>query len=262
MNKKYFSNIIFFSIILTSIVYNSCNKELDTPPINVVPQEKILTIADIYKIYNDSGNNYVFKDDFMLFGTITMDDSSGNIYKEAYIQDSTGGINLYKLSHAKATKQGENVRINLKNSIVINYNGKMEISFANVLNFLKQIVVQKQSPIMPEEITINQIKTDLYNCKLVKVKDVQFIDTELKTTYANKSGTSAQNKTLIDSLGNTLIVRTSDYAKFAGDTVAQGSGTLVGIATKYQRTTATPPVYQLYIRSIAEVQMNNPRFNK
>ena len=56
----------------------SCEKP-DVPAITELDKDHILTIADIYKIQADSGDYYQFKDDYMLFGTITMDDSHDNI---------------------------------------------------------------------------------------------------------------------------------------------------------------------------------------
>ncbi len=249
---------------ILQLLFVACDEEKSNPPINTVGQDMVLTIADIYKIQADSGD-YVFKNDYMLYATVTLNDDEGNIYKEAYVQDSTGGINLYKLSHKKVFDIGDKVRINLRDAEVKLFKGKMEIVFKNVLNFKRQMVVQEHNvPIEPENVTIPDILNGDYTCKLVKLQDVQFADEELNSTYCVELPTGQgqevqfeQNKTLVDCAGNSIIVRTSNFASFAKDTVAQGKGSIIAIATLYKGFTAD--VWQLTIRSVDEIDMNGDR---
>ena len=247
-----FNKILVLAIIAVSVL--SCDKEYDRPPVASIDKSKIITIADLYKLLNDNGGvNYVITGDSILYATVTMDDSSGNIYKEAYIQDSTGGINLYKLGVAAATQQGDYVRIKLKNSIIIDYNGKLELSFENVDNFKRQItVIKTNNPIIPAEIAVAEL-SDNYNCKLVKLKEVQFTDTTLNyginsdSGYTNREITSCDNKK--------VTIRSSNLADFSQTKVAKGKGSIIGIATKFGTS------WQLLIRSIDEVKMNDARCN-
>jgi len=261
MKMKMKKNILIaIAVLITAgFMVTGCEKETDRPPINTVDTTKVLEIKDIYKIQADSGDNYVFTDDYMLYATVVMDDSTGNIYKEAYLQDSTGGINLYKLSYARALKTGQYVRINLNGASLKNYSGKMELIFDQVLDFGSNAVVQKQyAPILPVEVTIADILTGEYDCELVTVKDVQFVDAELSLTYASHGGTSSQNRNIVDCDGGTLIVRNSDYSTFAGDTLPQGKGNITGIATKYQYT-GGDIVWQLIVRTPDEVLLDGAR---
>ena len=58
---------------------------------------------------------------------------------------------------------------------------------------------------------------------------------------------------LEDCDGNTIIIRTSGYANFASDTLPEGNGSLIAIASVYNGEA------QLVIRSINEVQLTGNR---
>jgi hypothetical protein len=246
-------------IFVAGFMFTGCEKELDRPPISVVDENKILEIKDIYQIQADSGDNYIFTDNYMLYATVVMDDSSGNIYKEAYLQDSTGGINIYKLSSAGAVKEGDYIRVNLKGASIKNYSGKMELIFADVLDFGKSMVVQKSNqPIDPAVITLAELLTGAYDCELVTISDVQFVDAEINLTFASLGGTSSQNRNIVNCVGETAIVRTSDYSDFAGDSIPDGKGSITGIATKYVYS-GGDIVWQVLIRTPEEVLLDGPR---
>lgn len=262
--KKIISIIVPMFFAALALVC-SCEKP-DVPAITELDKDHILTVADIYHIAdtNSSSDNYKFTDDYMLFGTITMDDSHDNIYKEAYLQDSTGGINIYKLSQAGMVKVGDRVRINLKGSQVVNYNGKMELSFVDVEDATLQVILQEPNvPITPEEVTMDQVIENpaYYDCRLVKLNNVQFAASDTSMTYAVENGTSTQNRNMTSCEGNTLVARNSDYADFAGQPLPKGSGSVVGIMTRYitNSNTGTKTTYQIIIRSTDEVNMENER---
>lgn len=263
MMKNKISVTITASLILAFVavsVFTSCDRELDRPPIDVVDTAKILTIGDLYQIHADSGDGYTFVDDYMLYATVIMDDSSGNIYKEAYLQDETGGINLYKLSGTGIARVGQYIRVNLNSASVKYYKGKMEIVFSAILDAGKSIVVQKEyEPITPAEVTMAEIKTGMYDCVLVTIKDFEIIPDDTLKTYAVLGGTSAQDIHLVDCEGmDTLIFRNSDYSLFAGDSVPRGKGNATGVITKYLKY-GTDTIWQLLIRDPDEVLLNNPR---
>ena len=248
-----------FVLIAVLAVFYSCELETDKPPINSVDLNKIITIADVYQIYADSGDNYVFTEDYMLYATVTMDDFYGNIYKEAYVQDSTGGINLYRLSSAGLTQVGQKVRVNLNGASLVDYSGKMEIVFDGILDASAHIIVQESNvPIVPAEISISDLESNNYECKLVKINNVQFTDSELGQTYADALGNNTENRMLEDCNGNEIAVRTSGYADFASDTVPSGRGSVVGIATTFIEYSGAH-TRQLLIRSVDEVLLDSTR---
>lgn len=264
--KRYFSVIVLL-VVAAIMSFSSCERELDVPEITQLDAAHTLTISDIYKMHADSGDYYTFDDNYMLFGTITMDDSHDNIYKEAYLQDTTGGINLYKLGSAGLVKVGDRVRINLKGAMIVDYCGKMEISFANIEEVSTQIILQESGvPITPEEVTMTQVNDNpaYYDCRLVKLTDVQFAASDTALTYAVESGSATQNRNMVSCDGYKVVARNSDYSDFAGEALPNGKGSLVGIMTRYIRSSSngsTTTTYQIIIRSSSEVEMENERCN-
>lgn len=256
MKNKIAPFLVIAAIILS---VTACVDDFDSPPLNTVSEDKILTVEDIYQIYQDSVENYTFEKEYMLYGNIVMSDATGNIYKEAYIQDTTGGINLYKLSSPGLVHEGEYVRINLKGVSIVDYSGKLELVFADILNCEDHIIVQSEDNyIEPYETTISEIKSGKYDCELIKLDSVQFANSELNKTYAEVGGTFAKNRTLKNCSGENIVVRTSDYADFAGDTVAQGNGSIIGVITKFNEYNGGT-TWQLLIRNLDEVNLDGER---
>jgi hypothetical protein len=251
--------ISYLVLIISILGFISCELEYDRPPANKLDTEKILKIEDIYQIYQDSGDNYKFTESYNLYATVTMDDYSGNIYKEAYVQDETGGINLYRLDYSELLKQGDYVRINLKDVIIKYYSGKMELVFEDLDDCGNQLIIQNSGQeLTPTDISISDLVGTIYDCELVRFSNVQFVDSDLSLTYADMNGSSSQNRTLEDCLGNTIIVRNSDYSDFAADSIPQGNGSIIGIATTYIDYNEDT-IRQLLIRSLDEVNLDGQR---
>jgi hypothetical protein len=252
--------ISYLVLIISILGFISCELEYDRPPANKLDTEKILEIKDLYQIYADSGNNYVFTEAYSLYATVTMSDNTGNIYKEAYLQDTTGGINLYDLDYSGLTHVGDYLRINLKDVVITYYAGKLELVFDNVEDCGNQIIVQeKEQYIEPVDITMDDLETDEYDLILVRFSDVQFADSELGLTYADVNGTGAQSRTLEDCNGNSVVVRSSDYSDFANDTLPEGNGSIIGISTTYVNPYTGDSTRQLLIRTPDEVLFDGAR---
>lgn len=255
MNKNIYILILILAVVISFI---GCERELDSPPIKKIDKSKIINIKDIYKIYADSGDNYMFREAYMVYATVIMDDENGNIYKECYIQDSTAGVNLYRLGSAGVTKAGDYVRINLNRAIIKYYAGKLEILFDSVADFKKQIVVLKtNTPIVPAEVTVSDILSGSYDCELVKINDVQFVTTDLY--YATPGATGFTNRDLEDCSNQKIYLRTSNLADFAGKKLAQGKGSIVGVITKYVNPGTLQVSWQLLARDLDEINMNGER---
>ncbi len=246
ITKKITGLLLLAGISLFSV---SCKKDFDTPPIKTIPEGNKITIADLKAMYQ--GTPLKITDELSMFAVVTMDEQSGNIYKEAYIQDETGAINLRLLSSG-GLYQGDSVRVFLKGTILSTYNQMMQLDSVDVdNNIIKQATKRDRQPDVFTSIA--QITTG-QQAKLIKLENVQFVSNELGNTYADGVNLTSQSRTLEDSLGNTIIVRTSGYANFANDTLPNGSGSLIVIVSQFNST------LQLLIRNPNEVVFNNPRF--
>jgi len=181
-----------------------------------------------------------------------MDDRNGNIYKSAYVQDATAGIDLY-LNSSGGLYQGDSIRIMLKGATVSAYNNLIQIQDLDVdLNIVK---LETGVDIDPIPVTISELVADpdKYQSKLVKLDLVQFVVNELGQSWADPVGLESVNHLLEDCSGKTAIVRSSGYATFAGMTIPSGRGPMIAIASQFQQDA------QLIVRSLSELNMTGER---
>jgi hypothetical protein len=246
MKKIYQLNIII--ILLTLIIFSGCVKQdFDKPPVAELPVGKIYNIEQLKQMYSDSGA-FMIDYDASLFATVTMDESTGNLYKSAYVQDATDAVNLHKTASG-GLSIGDSIRVYLKGVALNEYHGMFQLD--NVDPDSNIVIIATEKYITPEMVTIPDILSGNYIGKLVKLENVQFTDTDLGKTWADANAPG--NRTLEDCDDNQIIVRTSDYSTFAELKLPQGNGNLTAIAGVYDAK------MQLYIRSLSEVVLTGDR---
>ena len=232
----------FALLALMGVLFTSCKKDYPMPPIQSLPIGEVYTIGDLLAM--ESGT--VFNEDASVYGIITADEKSGNLYKAAFMQDRATGdaIELY-LDATSGVRIGDSVRIYLKDVTYALYNGLPQLSGFEADGHI--VILANDKPIPPEETTIADIVAGHHLGGLVKLNNVMFTD---KGTFAEPS--TYGNRTLVDptNLTQSVIVRTSNYANFANDSLPQGVGNLVAIATVYNTT------WQLLIRSAKELEFD------
>ena len=239
--------LVLFSIVASLVAFNSCRKEYDQPPFEEIPEGMILTIQDLRDTF--SGDPIKFDQDFNLFAVVTMDESNGNLYKEVYIQDETGGMNLRMITGG-GLYQGDSLRINLNGITLNTYNGVYQLDSVDID---ESVVKQANNVVVePANITLSQVNSTLTS-RLVRLNNVEFISSDLGTTLADAQNQQSKNLTLTDCDGNTILVRTSGYSDIANDTVPEGNGSMVGILSEFNGD------FQIYIRSMEEVDMTGTR---
>ena len=238
-------NLIKLSFVLFAMLgalLTSCKKDYPEPPIQVLPVGTIYTIGQILEM--ESGT--VFNEDASVYGIVTADEKSGNLYKAAFLQDRATGkaIELY-LNATSGVRIGDSIRVYLKDVTYALYNGLPQLSNFEADGHI--IILANDRPIQPAEATIADIVTGKYLGGLVKLSNVMFTD---KGTFADPTGYGS--RTLVDpsNLTQSVIVRTSNYANFANDSLPQGTGNLIAIATVYNQT------WQLLIRSAKELEFD------
>ncbi|MEA2105146.1 MAG: DUF5689 domain-containing protein [Bacteroidota bacterium] len=256
MNKKSAIYTLIFALAMT--MFSCVDDEFDTPPGSTIPVGETITIQDVKTLFNNEGD-YQFTTDQSIFAVVTMDDKSGNIYKTAYIQDQTGAIALH-MDASGGLYKGDSIRIQLNGLKVGQYENLFQIDATDGNGFTMDKYITKLDTKVektPEEATILDILSgmDYYQCRIIKLNDVQFILSDTSKTFANGEDLVTENRTIQDQEGNSLIVRTSGYASFANEPVPNGSGSLVAIVGQYRNDV------QLYIRSSEEVEMDNERFD-
>ena len=243
-NNNYAS--LFLIILITSSLF-SCRKKYDEPPMTVIAEGDIITIAQLKAMY--TGVDLSISENYNIYANVTSEETDGNFYKEAYIQDGSGAIRL-RLLASGGLYIGDSIRINLNGTVLSDYNGMIQLDSVDVDNNIVKQATQKF--VQPTSYSLNQISPALQGY-LVELNDVEFIADELGYTYADVINQFSENRTLTDCSGNTIFVRTSGYANFAGNTIADGNGSLVAIVGVFGND------IQLYIRDYNEVNLNGTR---
>ena len=237
--------------LVLSVLFTNCEKEeTDIPPIATINPDSIVTLGEIREMIVP-GETYTFRNTGkQLFATVTMDQRNGNIYRQAYIQDPTGAVNLRMALSADLTV-GDSIRISLDGATISYFNNMLQL---DSVDGTRQIVKQaSEKYIEPEVVTINDIKAGGHQAKLVKLESVQFLESELGETWADGINLTNVNRNLQDCENNRIIVRTSGYADFANDLLPEGNGRFIGIVGQFG------DVWQLYVRDPQELEMSDER---
>ena len=240
MKNRVFNSFLLLAMV--ALMFSACKKEYPEPPIQELPVGTVYTIDQI--IAMESGT--VFSEDASVYGIVTADEKSGNLYKTAFIQDRATGaaIELY-LNAVCGLRIGDSIRIYLKDVTYAMYNNLPQLSNFEADGHI--IILANDKPIKPQLTTIANINAGQHLAGLVRLENVRFTE---KNTFADPNGYG--NRTLADptDYSQTVIVRTSNYANFANDTLPQGTGNLTAIASVYNNT------WQLYIRSASELEFD------
>ncbi len=259
MNKiKIISLLLFFFI-------TGCVKEdFDITPDYIVEYEANTSIADLKAMYQ--GSNVLIDTNIIIKGIVVADDSSGNFYKELYIQDETGAINI-RLDESDLYVKfpiGRLVYVKCQNLYLSDYRGVMQIAWGIGADRIPSSYMSDYdvpdislggTPVEPKLLTIETLNNEDIG-KLIKLENVQFVQGDLTKTYADGTNQIDASTTIEDCDGNELIVRTSGFASFANNTVEQGNGSIIAILSKYNND------YQLKIRTIEELNMTGARCTK
>ena len=251
--KKYGILVLIAIFVLTSCIDKNRRKNnYPTPNINFdLPVGDVYTIDTLLYMWHAEGT-HTFTQDASVYGIVTDDEASGNLYKASFIQYGDKAIELYMKS-TSGLRIGDSVRVYLRGTTLSEYSGTPQIQDLDPKNVT---ILANNKFIAPAEISTVDVGTD-YICRLVKFDHVEFRGADRANTYATDDAYGQFNLAQYDDncnlLDESIIVRTSNYASFAKKQLPQGNGSIIGILTYYSSTS----VYQFTIRTISEVQMEN-----
>lgn len=280
MNK--FIKISLFALLVTgfAVTLNSCKKDFDSPPVPTDPDIVAnTTIKDLVQLHQTAGAYDIITTDLVIEGVVVANDRSGNLYKQIFIEDATGGlqISLDATNLFGAYPVGRKVFIKCKGLCISDYNNTPQLgvkatvaglpSFEGIPGALISNYVlggSLNNPVTPHVLTfaeLNAAGTGLakpwfnrYLNTLIQLDNFAFAN--LNQTYSDTSVyKQTQNRDIKNCPAdgnNTIIVRTSAYANFAGKQVAQGRGSILSIYTVFNTTK------QLLLRDSNDVKFNNP----
>lgn len=270
---KYGFLALFVLAMMSSCMDKNARKNnYPAPNITPPPVGRVYTIDTLLRIWQDAGspssyaNEDIFKnEDCSVYGIITADENSGNLYKAAFIQNRASGmgIELYMKS-VSGLRIGDSVRVCLKGATLGAYGGTPQIQN---LEAKKVIILDNCKYIEPEVVTVPDITAHYHLCQLVTLNNVQFqgpfvYPTDVWAVLHETSATSTASSRNLDQYDEncnklgTIVVRTSAYASFADKQLPTGKGSITGILTYFS---GSGGVWQLLVRGYNEVQMDGER---
>ncbi len=274
--KKFLKLSVTAAITILAVAsISSCKKNFDNPPAYIDPNLVANTSIKALKAMHVSGGFEAITTDIIISGVVVADDKSGNFYKELYIQDATGamdikldGTNLYT-----AYPVGRKIYIKCKGLYLSDYGGMIQLgvidhsvpgnsTLAGIPSSLFNTYLFKgtsNNPVVPRVVTQSQLTTNIQDTllgTLIQLNGYQFSSGDLNGTYADTSAAkNSINLNVKDCSGNTIILRSSGYSNFAGLHPAAGKGNIMAIYTIFNSTK------QLIIRDTSDVQFNGARCN-
>jgi hypothetical protein len=272
MNKIF--KLMTAVILVTSIGMTSgCKKTFDNPPGAADPDIVAnKSIKDLKALHTSSGAYDIITSDIIISGVVVADDKSGNLYKQLFIQDATGGIQILLDANSLygAYPVGRRIFIKCKDLCISDYNGLIALGVKATVgglpsqegipgNLISRYVIggSTNNPVVPTVVTLAQLGTnmqDKYLGTLIQLNGWEFADTTL--THSDTSAyKSTQNLDIKNCATEQVIIRTSAYANFAAKQVPGGNGNVVAVYTVFGTTK------QLIIRDENDVQLNSPRCN-
>lgn len=254
--------------LIASLALFACERDYDAPlltePEYTGPAANI-TISEL-RTQNAAATTEVpiiIAQSQILKATITSSDEAGNIYKNIYIQDETGAIGVRVDQSNICTKYpvGQTIYIDLEGLCVSVYGGEQQIAIYDESNNYKTAPIpweifqekairdgwgapENVKPIVLDDISTINTNPDNYKFKLVQFTGVTFQNGG-KGIFAPEDAYGEENIT--DSHGNSIIVRTSNYASFASNKLPEGKGNITGILGKFNGT------WQLTLRTANDV---------
>ncbi len=254
-----------FAFLLAA--FTGCVKqEFDVPPV-VPPQVNFTantTIDSLNKSFlPDTLGMMRVKTDMIIRGVVAANDESGNIYKNLYIQDNTGGLvlSLDRVDMYTTFKVGQRVFVKCKDLFLgqygevtqlgYPYNGKIgRIPDSMIDDHLFADSLPGKAPVA-DTLNIADVTTfqKALN-KLVVIKNVRFESAGQPFV----TGDATTNRNIWDAFGNQIVVggedlilRTSNYASFSASPLPEGVGAIRGILSAYNGQ------YQMYVRDLNDL---------
>ena len=243
-----------------------------TPPCgnNDIKETNVITIKQLIdkypNVFASTDENKLIEEDIQIKGWVTGNDVGGNLYKQFCLQDATRGIiiavNQGGMSGFLPT--GQEILVDLKGMYIGGYRKQPEIGAPyngnsigrmskDVWNSHYKILgkVDNVNPNIVAPVEFSDIMNDKdANCaKLVKLTNVSFPEADGSTVFAPQGDSNTNRSVFYNGKdhGTSVVVRTSSYADFAAMKLPQGTGTLYGIATRYNN------VWQILIRQTSDI---------
>lgn len=225
--------------LIASLALFACERDYDAPlltePEYTGPAANI-TISELRTENAAAAEDapIIITKDQVLKAVITGNDESGNIFKKIYLQDETGAIEMEvdQSSVYNYYPVGQTVYVDLNGLSISVYGDEQQLGHPEGYlfrtpweDFEKHVSKdgwanpENAKPVVIDDISTINAAPDNYKFKLVQFTGVTFQNGG-KSIFAPEDGYGEENIT--DSHGNTIMIRTSNYASFAGNKLPEG----------------------------------------
>jgi hypothetical protein len=126
--NKIFKLMTAVMMVVTTLTFSACKKNFDNPPGPADPSIVANTSIKALKAMHTSAGAYdVITSDIIISGIVVADDKSGNFYKQLYIQDATGGLQILLDANSLygSYPVGRRIFIKCKDLCISDYNRTM-----------------------------------------------------------------------------------------------------------------------------------------
>ncbi len=261
--------IISLTILCFSCVKDSefkspeknCNNEL-------VANISFLNVINLYQ-----GETIQIQENWILESYVVSSDKAGNFFGELYIQDSAdqpnGGLKIeIDLRDSYLWYPvGSKVFIKLKGLFLgknkegfklggaVTFFGNLSVGRLPKAVLKNHLIVScgDRQNIEPLEISLDMLMEVKENT-LVRLKNLEFVDEELRESFAVKA--EETNRLLKDCQGNLITLVNSGYSDFQETILPNLSGSITGVLVKNNQD------FNLRIRSLEDIEFKNERCPK
>lgn len=214
-----------------------------------------ITIRDFINMYPAATTYAAIDTALYIEGVVTGNDVGGSLYKKIYVQDETAGIDveIEMTNNSHKYPVGQRLVIDLNGLAFGRYGGQAQIGRQGGMetsrlyesecdeHFHRKGYASAAEEVVPTTIKLSDASRSRYVGMLVRFDNVHFPKAG-QQPFADVTATlsgNAQNDSIADcdpTSFETLILRVSQYALFAMDTLPYGCGSLVGILGNYNGT--------------------------
>ncbi|HPF94850.1 MAG TPA: DUF5689 domain-containing protein, partial [Tenuifilaceae bacterium] len=195
MNRIRIILAVLFTLGLFVGLGGCVKQDFEPPKKYEIPLGYVMTIQDLQD-FCPPGNVHRFTGDTSVVAVVAMDDKSGNLYKEVFIQDANSGA-VARLQSSGGLYQGDSIYINLNGTTLKRYRKLFQIDSVHVDKNVVKRAVGKE--VEPKLVTIPELKAVLdYTAQLIKLENVQFVVSDISKTYADSENLEYGELTLQD----------------------------------------------------------------
>lgn len=225
--------------------------------------ENTVSIAYLKSLYGREA--VTIAGEVYIAGHVVSTDQYGNFYKTLFLEDETGGIaiRIDLENYHRAYYRGMRLRVACNALVISSYGGMLQLGAysydegspdlghisANRLPAVLTIEHDNDKAPEPLSLTIPELAPEHIG-RFASFEGVQFADEGVAWSEADADS----DRPVRDRDGNSLIVRTSRYAEFAGRILPAHSGYIEGVVTYFSGN------YQLVVCSESSAVMESPRF--